>query len=808
MNRYLNSASKVFAANLALVYASDANAAQKKGQDKPNVVFVLIDDMGWRDLGCFGSDFYETPNIDALADEGMRFTSAYASCHVSSPSRASILTGMYPASLGLTDWLPGRREYDFQRYSTTRVTQDLPHEAETIAETLRSNGYSTALIGKWHLGETGSVPQEHGFDIHIPNGYLRGWPDTYYAPFGMNGYDGKEGDYLTDCMTDEAVKYIRDNSDRPFFLMLSHFAVHDPVEGRADLVAKYTEKLSKMPASDIAPYILEGNPDDSQALSADELKKLLEDPVYATHRILPHNLVKIKQIQDNVNFAAMVESVDESVGRIVSTLDSLGISDNTLLIFYSDNGGMSAANYGNPNRIVPNSQLNKAYSTAVYPLRGGKGWMYEGGLRVPMLVSWPGHIKSGSTCDVPVTGPDFYKTIVAITGSKAPSGAGRDGVDFSPALNGRKMKERPLFWHFPHYSNHGMASPAGAVRDGDYKLIEYYANGTVQLYNLREDPLETFDISKTNPQIVDRLRSLLSSWRKDVNAQMPSENLSYNPVVAAARYMKAAPPRFIPCKVSSAQYGMKGSEFSFLPQDGIYALESKYESFGLREYLDSAQALFVRLRPGCERLLTGIGSASGEEISLLLETAVGAMSLYHATADETFNKFAADTRKAVSSVLRSVHGNEDLTYRWNLLNSMMFEMGGNGRFISSLLSTPDQTSKYVHAYETMLYGNAGGDFNNNLLIATMTDFTLAPGIKFGGGRIQVSVKDDEIRVLLKEYTVPHVYTRYAIEILVPNRKRVSELLLNGQKIPAKVNNRGFVTLSSNWKQGDEIVVKL
>ncbi|MGN1211126.1 MAG: sulfatase-like hydrolase/transferase, partial [Candidatus Cryptobacteroides sp.] len=282
--RIFNTASKMFAANLALVYASDGQASEKKSQDRPNVVFVLIDDMGWRDLGCFGSDFYETPNIDRMADEGMRFTSAYASCHVSSPSRASIMTGMYPASLGLTDWLPGRREYDFQRYSTTRVTQDLPHEAETIAETLRSNGYRTALIGKWHLGETGSVPQEHGFDIHIPDGYLRGWPDTYYAPFGMNGYDGKEGDYLTDCMTDEAVKYIKDNYEAPFFLMLSHFAVHDPVQGRPDLVKKYMDKLKSMPESDIAPYILEGNPDDSNALSKEDLEKFLDNPVYSSHR--------------------------------------------------------------------------------------------------------------------------------------------------------------------------------------------------------------------------------------------------------------------------------------------------------------------------------------------------------------------------------------------------------------------------------------------------------------------------------------------------------------------------------------------
>ena len=192
----INKISGAVTANLAvLAMAGTVEKVSAKTPGKPNVVFILIDDMGWRDLGCFGSDFYETPNIDRMAQDGIRFTSAYSSCHVSSPSRASILTGMYPASLGLTDWLPGRREYPFQRLSTTEVVQDLPSEAETIAETMRANGYHTALIGKWHLGETGSVPQEHGFDIHIPDGYLRGWPNTYYAPFGMNGYDGEEGDY-------------------------------------------------------------------------------------------------------------------------------------------------------------------------------------------------------------------------------------------------------------------------------------------------------------------------------------------------------------------------------------------------------------------------------------------------------------------------------------------------------------------------------------------------------------------------------------------------------------------------------------
>lgn len=806
MNRYVT-ASGAIAANLALLSAVESYAAEKKKAEHPNVVFILIDDMGWRDLGCFGSDFYETPNIDALAGEGVRFSSAYASCHVSSPSRASIMTGMYPASLGLTDWLPGRREYDFQRFSTTRVVQDLPHEAETIAETLRDNGYSTALIGKWHLGETGSVPQEHGFDIHIPDGYLRGWPDTYYAPFGMNGYNGKDGDYLTDCMTDEAVKYIREHSDGPFFLMLSHFAVHDPVEGRPDLVEKYTEKLKRMPASEIAPYVLEGNPDDPEALGREELAELLDDPIYASHRILPHNLVKIKQIQDNVNFAAMVESVDQSVGRVVSVLDSLGISDNTILIFYSDNGGMSAANYGNPNRVIPDDRLDKAYSTAIYPLRGGKGWMYEGGLRVPLIVSWKGHVNSGTVTDVPVTGPDFYNTIVSLTHAKAPKGAGRDGVDFSPALKGKSMKERAIYWHFPHYSNHGMASPSGAVRYGDYKLIEYYANNTVQLYNVKEDIVERHEISAENPELVHKMKEMLHQWREDVGAEMPSENLSYNPAVAAERYMEAAPPKFIPCNVDR-QYGARGSEFSFLPEDGIFALEKKYETFAARSWLDEAVSMYDGLLSGCGPIMNDIADASADEVSVLLETGIGALALYQATADESYNQFAAKVRKTVASYLTPVYADDALIYRWDLLNSMMFEMNGNGYLLGSVMPMTDQTSKYAPAYDTMVYGRLAGDLNNNLLIVPLSDFTVRPGIKFGGGKIDVRKTAGEISVKFKEYTVPHVYQKYAVEIFVKSRKSVKEVLLNGNPVQWRYNNRGFVTISSSWAEGDEIMVRL
>ena len=765
----INKISGAVTANLAvLAMAGTVEKVSAKTPGKPNVVFILIDDMGWRDLGCFGSDFYETPNIDRMAQDGIRFTSAYSSCHVSSPSRASILTGMYPASLGLTDWLPGRREYPFQRLSTTEVVQDLPSEAETIAETMRANGYHTALIGKWHLGETGSVPQEHGFDIHIPDGYLRGWPNTYYAPFGMNGYDGEEGDYLTDKMTDEAVNYIEQNQNEPFFLLLSHFAVHDPVEGRPDLVAKYTEKLKKMPVSKLAPYILEGNPDDPDALSPAEIRKLMDDPVYAQHRILPHNLVKVKQIQDNVNFAAMVESVDQSVGRIVSTLDSLGLSENTVLIFYSDNGGMSAANYGNPNRVIPSDRTDEAYSTSVAPLRGGKGWLYEGGLRVPMIVKWPGKIKKGSVSDFPVTGPDFYKTIVSMTGAEAPESAGKDGVDLYPAMKGKKMEERPLFWHFPHYSNHGMLSPSGAVRFGDYKLIEYYENGTVQLFNIAEDECETEDIAAEHPEIVSRLKSMLAQWRKDVGADMPAENLSYDPLVAGERYRMAAPPKFFPCRISSLA-------------------ETSCDVNKLLAVACTADSL--------------VGARA------VLDAGLSAMDSYYATGSDAFFKSATDARKQAEAQKPVIKDNPDLTFRWNLLSARLFSMNGNGRYAGSFIPTGDASGKeYSLAYYALLSRNLAGDLNNNLLIVPLCDFTIAPGIKFGGGSISVHPASGGITVSLDEYEVPHVYQSYSIEIFVRNKSLVRDVLLNGKPVSWKYNNRGFVSVHSLWHQGDVISV--
>jgi arylsulfatase A-like enzyme len=498
--------------------------------ERPNVIFFLVDDLGWRDLGCYGSSFYDTPNIDQFAKESVRFTQAYAACHVCSPTRASIMSGKYPARLHLTDWLPGRREFPFQKLKNAEIHQFLPLDEVTIAEALKQHGYRTAHIGKWHLGEDPHGPLQQGFDVQIPR-WNKGWPKAgYHAPFQLKGLDDKPGDYLTDRLTDEAEKFIESSKDQPFFLYLAHFAVHDPIQGRNDLVTKYEGKLEQQDPPSSPAFILEGNPDDPHPLSREDLTERATKPAWSGFKVLPERTVKIKQQQDNVQFAAMVESVDESLGRIRARLKSLNLDDHTIVILFSDNGGMAAANFGNPNRKVAPDRLDKAFSTSNLPLRGAKGWLYEGGIREPLIVHWPQQGKQGTVCDVPVISTDFYPTILEMAGLPLLPNQHLDGVSLAPLVKGAdSLGREAIFWHFPHYSNHGMQSPGGAVRAGDYKLLEYFENDTVQLFNLREDIGEQHDLSDTQPDKVAELRSLLHAWRKAVSAQMIEPNPDYRP---------------------------------------------------------------------------------------------------------------------------------------------------------------------------------------------------------------------------------------------------------------------------------------
>jgi len=498
------------------------------GERRPNVVFFLVDDLGWRDLGCYGSSFYETPNIDRLAEQGVRFTQAYAACHVCSPTRASIMTGKYPARLHLTDWLPGRKNFPFQKLQSAEIHQHLPLEEVTIAEALKQHGYRTAHIGKWHLGENPHGPLHQGFDIQIPR-WNKGWPKAgYHAPFRLEGLEDKPGQYLTDRLTDEAEKFIEASGDEPFFLYLSHFAVHDPIQGRDDLVRKYEKKLAKMHSPEAPAFILEGNPDEKSPLTREQLTARSTKPAWSGFAVLPDRTVQIKQHQDNVQFAAMVESIDESLGRIIAKLKALDIDDDTIVILFSDNGGMSGANFGNPARSIAKQRLDKAFSTSNLPLRGAKGWLYEGGIREPLIIHWPGAGPQGSVCEVPVISTDVYPTILDLVGVPLRPKQHADGVSLAGLVKGAKSLEREaIYWHFPHYSNHGMQSPGGAIRVGDYKLLEYFENNTVQLFNLREDIGEQNDLSQNEPDKAAELRSMLHAWRKQVSARMLEPNLDY-----------------------------------------------------------------------------------------------------------------------------------------------------------------------------------------------------------------------------------------------------------------------------------------
>ena len=460
----------------------DTEAPARSGRkQKPNFVFFLIDDLGWTDLGCYGSSFYETPNIDRLASEGMRFTDAYAACPVCSPTRASIIAGKYPARLGITQWIGGPNE-------PTPYRHYLPLEEVTIAEALKEAGYATGFVGKWHLAtrdaeRTKYYPDRQGFDVNI-GGDWSGAPPTYFWPYEKRNRTletlppgGDEGEYLTDRLTDESLKFIQANKDRPFLLYLSHYAVHTPIESKPALTDKYEAKAQKLPKPSGPRFV----------------------PVYGRYRT--------RQVQDNPAYAGMVQSVDESVGRVMKKLKELGVADNTAVLFMSDNGGLSTVPREGP--------------TCNLPLRAGKGWLYEAGIREPMIIKWPGVVRPGSTCSEPVISTDFYPTMLQMAGLPLKPEQHVDGVSLVPLLKGKgKLKRKAIYWHYPHYHGSGNR-PSGAVRAGDYKLIEWYEDSSVELYHLRDDLGERNDLAGRMPEKVAELRGMLHTWRKQMNAKMP-----------------------------------------------------------------------------------------------------------------------------------------------------------------------------------------------------------------------------------------------------------------------------------------------
>ncbi|MBL61922.1 MAG: hypothetical protein CMI30_00800 [Opitutae bacterium] len=511
----------------------------------PNIVFFLVDDLGWSDVGCYGSTFHETPHIDKLAKEGMRFDNAYSTCHVCSPSRASILTGKYPARTDLTEWLGGRPERAFEKLHSAKKLMFLPDAEITLAETLKKHGYSTANYGKAHLRVN---PKTYGFDEAIT-----GWVRSYFHPFSpqyAKTLPAKKGDYYTDKLTDAALDFIERNKDRPFFVHLEHFAVHDPIQGRKDLVAKYRKKLAAMPKPKGPKYILEPNPD-GPPLTAAELKALEKDDRLQLHQ--DKRVWWVKQVQDNVEFAGMLEATDQSLGRIRAKLKELGLAENTIVIFTADNGGMSASNqYRGINH--PRRVLDSRFASSNLPLRGAKGWNYEGGIRVPLIVHWPGQTKANSLSHAMVTGTDFYPTLLEMINLPALPKQHVDGKSFVPALKGKPHDRGPIYWHFPHYSNHGYQSPGGAIRLGNYKLLEYYENGNVQLFDLEKDLGEQNDLSKAQPETTKKLLKMLQDWRREVDAKMPQVK------TAASREKAITNPaitRNLPAEVASFAPGWK-----------------------------------------------------------------------------------------------------------------------------------------------------------------------------------------------------------------------------------------------------------
>jgi arylsulfatase A-like enzyme len=462
-----------------LAVALLSSAAQQPAASeakRPNFVFFLADDLGWSDLGAYGSTFYETPNIDRLASEGTRFTNAYAACPVCSPTRASIMAGKYPARMNTTDYFGGGRK---ARLLPAPYVHHLELSEVTLAEALKSAGYATFFAGKWHLGGKGFEPEAQGFDGNA-GGFRAGHPPAgYFSPYKIPTLsDGPKGEHLTERLTDECLKFLDGQGEEPFLLYFSYYAVHTPLQTKPELKKKYEEKAAQLPPAEGPKFIPEGKR-------------------------------KARQIQDHAVYAGMLQSLDESVGRVLAKLDELKLADDTIVIFTSDNGGLSTSE-GSP--------------TSNLPLRAGKGWLYEGGIREPLVVKWPGVTQAGSVIATPVISTDFYPTMLAMAGLAAMPAQHMDGANLAPLLaEGAAPERKDLFWHYPHYGNQG-GTPGCAIRSGDLKLIEWFEDDHVELYDLANDIGEHHDLSAKRPEDVARLRKKLAEWRKAVDAQMPSVN--------------------------------------------------------------------------------------------------------------------------------------------------------------------------------------------------------------------------------------------------------------------------------------------
>ena len=439
---------------------------------KPNFIFILVDDMGWKDAGFMGSTYYETPHMDRLAQGGMTFTQAYANAPNCAPSRACLLSGQYTPRHGVYTVNSSKRGLSKHRKLIPIENKKvLDGDIVTLAEALKTVGYATAHIGKWHLGDgPDSGPKGQGFDVNM-GGNRSGSPRRYFSPYKNKDLpDGPEGEYLTDRLTEEALRFIESNPEKPFFIYLSHYAVHTPIRAKKELIKKY-----KMKNGSSGHY--------------------------------------------NPRYAAMIESTDHSVGRILDKVKALGLEEDTVIILFSDNGGFGPV-------------------TSMAPLRGAKGMLYEGGIRVPMVVRWPGKVKPDSVCTTPVIGLDFYPTLLEWAGASRPKDQLLDGESLVPLLSGHGGWTREtLFWHFPAYLQGYRGSetpwrttPVGAVRKGDWKLIEFYEDGRLELYHLEKDLSEKNNLVATEPEKTQELLALMHRWRREVDAPVPrTRNPGYEP---------------------------------------------------------------------------------------------------------------------------------------------------------------------------------------------------------------------------------------------------------------------------------------
>lgn len=454
---------------------------------KKNIIIILADDYGYNDLSIRNNTFYETPNIDKIATEGTVFTNGYANCQVCSPSRASILTGKSPARHGITDWIGAPSGTDWRakkRYTKllpANYTDNLSKTFVTLPEALKEAGYKTFFAGKWHLGDKGSWPEDHGFDINI-GGWHAGSPGGgYFGPFNNPNLKNKEdGENLSMRLANETVKFMADNKEQQFFAFLSFYAVHAPIQTTQKKWSKFRQKAEN---NGIAKTGFEMG------------------------HFLPY-----RKTQDNPVYGGLVESMDDAVGTVLKGLKELGLDENTIVIFTSDNGGVVSGDN---------------YSTSNLPLKGGKGQQFEGGIKEPYFIKVPWLTNTIKEIETPAIGADLYPTILDLVGLKLKPNEHADGVSLLPLLQGDKIAERPLIWHYPHYGNQG-GEPSSIIRKGNWKLIHYYEDGRNELYNLKNDVGELNDVSKQNVTIVTDLKTTLFAYLKEVGAQFPVKDTMYN----------------------------------------------------------------------------------------------------------------------------------------------------------------------------------------------------------------------------------------------------------------------------------------